>query len=254
MPRRLPLVLLIAASGALPAQAEEFRSAYTVSFMGVPVARSEFATVVEPDRFSIEGKLRASGLAQLFDETEGTVTVTGSVSEAGAVAETYRVDYTNGEKKKRTTISFKAGAVADTVNDPPLKKRTENWVELTPEHLKSVADPISATLVRAGSLGEVCARTIRVFDGEMRADFELSPAGQGEWNGQPTAACRVRFVPVAGYRTNKKSLDYLARKSRIEVEFAALGGTGLYAPVAASVGTRLGTVTIEAQALETAGN
>ncbi|HEV7254235.1 MAG TPA: DUF3108 domain-containing protein [Mesorhizobium sp.] len=251
---RLPLVLFIAAAGVLPAKAEEFRSAYTVSFMGLPVARSEFATVVEPDRFSIEGKLRASGLAKLFDETEGTVMVTGSVSEAGAVAENYRVDYTNGEKKKRTTISFKVGGVAEAVNEPPLKKRTENWVELTPEHLKSVADPISATLVRAPSLGEVCGRTIRVFDGEMRADLELSPAGQGEWNDRPTVTCRARFVPVAGYRTNRKALDYLAKKSRIEIEFTALGETGLYAPVGASVGTRLGTVTIEAEALDAAGN
>ena len=108
MPRLLP-ALLAAAFAAFPAQAEEFRSAYSVSFMGISVARSEFTTTVDANRFAIQGKLRTSGMAKIFDETVGTVAVTGSVTESGMAVEDYRLDYADGDKKKRTAIRFSGG-------------------------------------------------------------------------------------------------------------------------------------------------
>ena len=63
--------------------------------------------------------------------------------------------------------------------------------------------------------------------------------------------CRGRFVPVAGYHRGNRSLQYLSQKSRIMLKFAQLGKTGIYAPIQATIGTKVGTVTIRARRLET---
>ena len=67
----LPVKLLTAVTAlalAAPAAAEEFRSAYTTSYMGLPIARSEFTSRFEGDRFTIEGTMRTSGVARIASE------------------------------------------------------------------------------------------------------------------------------------------------------------------------------------------
>ena len=246
MTPKLALACLALPLLAVPASAESFRSAYTVSYLGMPVARSSFTTTLSGDSFSIDGTLSSAGLAKLFDSTKGTVKVSGSLGPKGTQTDDYRVDYRSGGKEKRTVVRFKGGTVTHTENVPPPRPRGEDWVALGPDDLKAVSDPIAATIVRAGSLDEVCSRTIRTYDGELRADLKLSPVERSEWNGQPTAVCKVSFEPVSGYRSTKRALRFLRDKSRMSIEFTALGATGLYAPVRASVGTEIGTIRITA--------
>ena len=60
----------------------------------------------------------------------------------------------------------------------------------------------------------------------------------------------MRFRPVSGYRKTKRALDYLKNESRILVAFAPLGKTGIYAPIHATVGTQIGTITVAARRFE----
>ena len=62
--------------------------------------------------------------------------------------------------------------------------------------------------------------------------------------------CRMHFEPVSGYRKSKRALDYLKNQSRIMVAFAPLGKTGIYAPIHATVGTQIGTITVTARRFE----
>ena len=50
--------------------------------------------------------------------------------------------------RRWSTSSFADGNVAKVINDPPLKKRGKDWVPIGPDDLKSVVDPIAATLVK----------------------------------------------------------------------------------------------------------
>ncbi len=59
-------------------------------------------------------------------------------------------------------------------------------MELLLKNLKTVADQISAVLVRAGSQSNVCERTIQMLDYERLADLIPSQASHGDWNDQPT--------------------------------------------------------------------
>jgi hypothetical protein len=248
---------LVALVVTVPASRKEglqsFRGDYSVTFLGIPVAHSTFNSTFEGNSFSVKGVLSAAGLAQLFDDTQGSVSAAGRFAGNRTQPTAFRVDYTEGKKSKMTSIRFKGGAVTRTENVPPSKKRGKSWVPLKDAHLKAVADPLSATLVRADSLDEVCGRTIKIYDGELRFDLTLSHESTETmaidgYEGE-TVTCRVRFEPVAGYRKGRKALDYLKNRSRMTITFAPLGTTGVYGPVRATVGTQIGTITVQAQRL-----
>ena len=124
-------------------------------------------------------------------------------------------------------------------------------VALAQGDLRSTTDPISGTMVRAASLDDVCNRTLKIYDGEMRADLKLAFAGRtkAEAQGYKGAAvtCSAKFIPVSGYRADRDAIQFLKNKSRIRITFAPLGDTSVYAPIHASATTEIGTVTISAR-------
>lgn len=238
---------------AVPAAADQqsFRSEYQVTLHGLPVATAHFDSVFTKDSFSVEGRLASSGLGSLFSRTRATTKVQGAIAGAGPQPRTFVSRYTQGKKKGSTTIRFKGDTVASAVNTPETK-RGSNWIPVPADELKAALDPISSTLIRAGNPAEVCNRTIRFFDGELRGDLKLSHRGTQEVNGfkEPAVACNARFVPVAGYRKGRKQLEYLKEKSRITIAFARLGNTGFYTPVDTSIGTQSGTLRITAKSIK----
>lgn len=240
------LLSILAAAGSAGA-AQTFRTDYSITLMGIPVGKASFTSVIGEDDFRIDGSLASAGMARLFDSTQGTTSVSGRLSETGMSPRSYDLNYRSDDKTQRTAIRFADGAVTQTENVPPLRVRTRDWVHLDQTHLTSVVDPISSTVVRADSPADVCNRTIRIYDGEMRADLRLAPAGAS--GGQVT--CSAKFEPVAGYRPSRSALKYLRDRSRITIAFAPLADTGFYAPVDASIGTQVGTVRIVAQSMRT---
>lgn len=229
---------------------QNFRSEYAVSFLGITLAKSSFESSFDGDSFSVSGRMSSVGIANVFDTTSGTVSANGRFSGDQTRPDAFSAKYTLNGKPKSTTIAFAKGNVTKAVNLPPPRKRTD-LVPASPAQLKAVSDPLSATLVKANGLGDICNRTIKIFDGEMRADIALAPKASGPvsmagYKGE-TVTCAGRFVPVAGYRIGNRSIEYLKNKARITVMFAPLGQTGIYAPIRASVTTKIGTVTVQAR-------
>ena len=239
-------------SGISAAAGQTYRADYTVSYLGLPIARSSFTSTLTGDTFKVEGTLSSSGIGAIFDSTEGKVSSAGRFKDGTTVPDAFAMDYRSGNKAKRTAIGFSGGTVTATENVPPLKeKNAEKWVLLGADDLKSVVDPLSATLIRASRPEEVCGRTIRVFDGEIRVDLVLQPAETDASDSEGAVTCSVKFKPVSGYRKGRKALVYLRDKSDITVAFAPVGSAGVYAPVYASVGTRIGAVTVTLSRAET---
>ena len=113
---------------------------------------------------------------------------------------------------------------------------------------------LDAFLVKADRLEDVCKGGARMFDGELRADLTLSFVSMGKASFEgfegKTVTCRLKFTPAAGYRKGRRALEFLRTKSRIMVTFAQIGETGVYAPVHATIGTRIGTITVRARRFE----
>lgn len=248
----LAIALPSAASAASP---QSFKGEYTVLFLGLSIAKSTFSSRYENGIYSIDGSVSAAGLAKLFDDTRGTVSSKGTISGQKMVPQAFRADYTSGKKASAIDIRFANGNVTSTQVIPaPGKRDPKSWVPISAGDLASVLDPMAATVIHADSLDKVCGRTVKFYDGEMRADLTLTYASKGTisvpgYKGE-TVTCRMSFEPVAGYRKGRKALDYLKNKSRMMVTFAPLGQTGVYAPIRATVGTQIGTLTISARRFE----
>ena len=232
--------LLLTAPAANSAE-QSYRANYTVTLLGLPVAKARFDSTFTARDFRIEGSLSSAGIARIFDKTTGTTKVEGRIGKEGAQPRTFSSAYKSGKKSSRTTIRYAGGRVSSVSNTPePRKGKT--WVEVRESHLRAALDPLSSTLIRTEDPGKVCNRTIQVFDGEMRIDLKLSPRkSEGE-----RITCDARFVPVSGYRQGRKQIEFLKNQSRISITFAELGETGFYTPVDASVGTQIGTLRIAA--------
>lgn len=248
------IAAIAAPSASSAAGPESFTADYSVTFLGIPVARASFTSRYEGTSYSIDGSVSSAGMAQIFDDTKGTIRASGQLSDSRLRPQSFRADYTSAKKASLVDIRFSNGTVASTKVIPAPKKRGNDWTPLRSGDLAGVADPITATVVRAESLDDVCNQTVKMYDGEMRSNLRLSYASTGSmavkgYDG-PTITCRMGFEPVSGYLKGRKALEFLKNRSKIMVTFAPLGQTGVYAPIYATVGTEIGTITIKARRFE----
>ncbi|TGP53864.1 DUF3108 domain-containing protein [bacterium M00.F.Ca.ET.230.01.1.1] len=249
------LAVTAPASSFAASSPQSFKGEYTVSFLGLSIARSTFSSRYENGVYSIDGSVSAAGLAKLFDDTRGTISSKGTISSQKMVPQAFRADYTSGKKASLVDIRFGNGNVTSTKVVPaPEKRDPKSWVPLGAGDLKSVLDPMAATVIYADSLDKVCGRTVKLYDGEMRANLTLTYASKGSisvpgYKGD-TVTCRMSFEPVAGYRKGRKALEFLKNRSRMMVTFAPLGKSSVYAPIHATVGTQIGPLTISARRFE----
>ncbi len=252
---RILLAATAIACAAPAARAESFRVDYSVSLYGLNIARSSFSSRIDADSFHIDGRLASAGVAKIFDSTKGTATVSGGFGADTASANRYLINYTSGDKKKKTEVAFSNGRVTSTENVPPPRANRKNWIDVSESDLASVTDPLSATMVRAASLNDVCTKTMKFYDGELRADLKLSfvktEAVEAKGYSGQGVTCSARFIPLGGYRGTNKSIAFLKNRSKILITFAPLGGTGVYAPIKASATTEIGTVVVTAGRFET---
>lgn len=250
-------ILLLIPSASLASEATNYRTEYNISIFGLTIAKSTMDTTISKDRYSLKGKFSSSGLARIFDQTDGSIAINGLMRSGSVIPVDYITAYQSGKKDKRTTIRFKNGNVSGFENIPPIKKHSP-WIDTTVEDLKSVLDPISAMIITAADRKSVCARSLQIFDGQTRAKIQLSDHSSKKFSAKGYSGnaitCSAKFIPVSGYQKTKKSVNYLANKSKITVSFASLNsdekGAGIYAPVAASVGTQIGTVHVTAKRFE----
>ena len=167
------LVLPQSATAALEPQ-QVFSADYAVSFLGLTVARSTVVSRFGATSYAVDGSIRSAGLAAFFDSTTARTAVSGKIGKGGVSPDSYSVDYVYGNKNKKTSLQFAKGNVVKIANSPPLPPRRQDWVAVDAKELLAVADPISATLIEAKDARSVCGRTIKAFDGEIRADLALS--------------------------------------------------------------------------------
>ncbi|MEM6460435.1 MAG: DUF3108 domain-containing protein [Pseudomonadota bacterium] len=229
---------------------QTFRADYRLSILGFKIASSTFVSNFSGDTFVMDGRVKTAGLAAMFDRTVARTQVTGRISDNGIEPLDYQLNYVSGDKAQTTAIRFKNGNVVETENVPPLKKRGAKWIPLNPNDLSAVFDPLTASMVRANSAREVCDRTIRAYDGEIRVNMKLRYAGTKPFRTKGfkgnVVRCKARFEPVSGYRKGRRALEFMKNKSRMEIAFAQVGSSNIFAPVTASIGTQVGTLRLYA--------
>lgn len=239
------------AASSLPAAAEtrSYTADYTATFLGIPVARATFTSTIANDGgLEMRGSWQSAGLARVFSRTSGNANLSARVNGRRVEPQNFQVAFNSGGRPDGVAIRFQEGSAVAVNHRRPEPDRRSTYIPITPEHLRSVVDPLSATLVRASSPGEVCNRRLSVFDGWLRADIQLRPVSTGplprhEGEG---AVCAGSFAPVAGFNADSRDMRHMRDSGDISITYAPLGDTELYAPVDASIGTRVGVVRISA--------
>ncbi|MBS9722501.1 DUF3108 domain-containing protein [Tianweitania sp. BSSL-BM11] len=246
MGQALGAAAMLSIATPVPVRAESFKAEYVVTLFGLTIARTSFTSTLDADSYAVDGTISSSGLGAIFDDTKGVVHTSGRLRKNEPQPTTHMLDYSSGKKKQRTTVRFENGQVVATENVPPPKPRRHGWVPLGAGDLTDVVDPLTATLVRAASLDEVCNRTVHIYDGELRADLTLTyaskaPVTVGDFKGE-SVTCTVRFKPISGYRKGSKTMEYLSAGHDMSVTFARMGDTSFFVPLRGEVETRIGTV------------
>lgn len=243
-------VALAAIIPVLHAGAQEtaiHQAEYRVSFIGLPVARATFTTVFQGDAFTVAGEMASAGVANIVGRTSGSTSVTGTRADDHLQPDSYVVAYSSGDDDHKMEVDFDGGAVVSARLTPEKKRTREDWIPVPEEHLREVLDPVSSLMIPAG--GDICDRTLPIFDGETRFDVHLSRAGTTTFRTEgyegEAIVCEARAEPKSGYHAEHSSVEFV-RKASVEIWFARNVEADLYAPVYARVPTKLGPVTITA--------
>ncbi len=207
---------------------------------------------VQGGQYRMRGDGNFSVLEGLVFKWQGALAGAGQVTEAGPEPASYSFNYTAGKKSERLRITFGQGYVKH-VTIAPRRRTVPGTIPVRKEQLEGVLDPLSGTFLTARSANpngdlSVCNQLLPVFDGTARFDLVLKPkkrvrvdnAGTGSYSG-PAAVCRVRFIPIAGYRPNDAAIETLRQSNEIEVWLIPVRGTQMYVPYRIVMPTPAGT-------------
>lgn len=246
-PKRWAIVAagVVAAMVTTAAHATQYASEYSITAFGLKIASTSLEARIDGDSYDIAGQMTTAGVVRLFSTTAGNLTASGAYSAASIRPSAFDLRYRDNGKDKRIRLGFNGGTLDSVERTPPPSKGAD-WIAVSGAQLADVVDPIAASLIPAASLRQVCDRTVRLYDGALRADIEMRykrtvPFSAKGFRGE-VVTCQARFVPLAGYNRSKRELTQLRDKGRIEASFAPVAGTNLYAPV--KVRVRLGATTI----------
>lgn len=231
-------------TGAAHAAETRFETDFTITLHGLTVARAGFTGTVDGDRFEIDGKLSSAGIARIFSRTDASARTSGRISVGAVQPDSFRLNYAQDGTSSRTAIAFRNGNAVSTDVEPKPKAASKKIIPIAAADLKSVADPMAATLLARGTADQICGRTLRIYEGGTRIDVQLSPKATGFVYGAGNRAvtCSGRFIPVAGMERGNTTYDFMRDKADMEFVYVPTGPGGLHMLYSLSARTEIGTV------------
>jgi hypothetical protein len=236
-----------------PAAAMRVVAIYRVDLADFNLGDFRFTTLLKGPDYQMRGEGHFSMLGGLIYNWRGTTASSGKVTNSGPEPAVYALSYVDGGESAQLRVSFDGGVVTQ-VSTLPKKKPTPRAIPITKEQLAGVLDPMSAAFLRARSDNpngdsKVCDQTIPVFDGEWRFDLLLSPKRRVRLRKETStgysgyaAVCRVKFIPISGYRPDDPDIKLMSQSDAIEVWLVSLPGTAMYVPYRIVLPTDAGSV------------
>jgi hypothetical protein len=203
-------------------------------------------------RYTMQANAKFELLKGLLFRGGGTTRSAGVLTDKGPKPSVFEVSYKGGDKEEERFMRFANGAVSD-FSIVPAKRPNPHNVPLDEKQLVNVLDPLSAAFLSIHSdlpPGDpaLCRRTVRVFDGQQRFDIVLSPKRTDKLlDGAPSdipesvAVCRVKYVPVSGYRPDNAGVQFMTKTDDVEVWLASVPQERLYLPYRIVVPTAMGS-------------
>jgi hypothetical protein len=242
-----------------PAAAEpdvELSAAYSVRLAILPIAFATgtlTATLPDVGRYTVDFGAQGMGFA-MSGKAVGTVFPDGLSPISAAI------DSQDSSEKRSIRIAMSRGRVRREIVTPPVPYRADR-VPITPAHRNGVIDPVSALMMPVkGAPGDAgnCDRTLPIFEGTERFDIKLSYLRTEQvktlkgYEG-PAIVCKANYKAIAGHR-KQPQVAYMENNQTMEAWLVPIAGTQMLAPWKVSLGTRIGTMIIEATEFTSSGD
>jgi hypothetical protein len=192
----------------------------------------------------------------LVSSAKGETTASGAITLGRLAPATYATISANSKMVRTVRMGMNAGNVRAVEITPPIIDDSPDRVPVTEADRRNIIDPMSAVVMPVPSgqplVGPAaCNRSIPIFDGYSRFNINLSYVGTRQVTAKgyvgPVSVCAVRYVPVAGYRRNRKATQFMTNNNQMEVWLAPIASARVAVPFRISVMTQLGTTIIEAE-------
>ena len=239
---------------------------YKIQFNGFNIGKFSFLSQADKSGYqaTTSAKLRAFfGVLRW----KGTSHAKGKLGRLRPRPAAYSYTYRSKSKRGSLSMKFRGSTIASVTSVPPTRPSSKR-VPVKPTHLKGVLDPLSAVIAltkaqpaRRGS--NPCKRTLAIFDGWQRFNLVFSyhrqiriPASRSGGASVSAYVCRVRYVPISGYKPKNKTTRYMAKTTGIEVVLRPVPEAGILVPYKITVPTIIGSATAVARriAITTSGH
>ena len=228
---------------------------YTVTLAGIPIGSGSWAIDIADTQYTATASGSTSGLLRAFTGGQGNGTAHGTLNGGQLLSSVYASTISSRKKIDAIRITINNGNVKDFRVDPPQDEDPER-VPITEAHQRGVLDPMTASLVRMPVNGdllspEACQRTLAIFDGRLRYDFQfafkrMDKVKASKGYAGPVVVCAAYFSPVAGYVPSRATIKYLSKQRDMEIWLAPIAGTRVLVPYRAQGPTPIGQAVLEA--------
>lgn len=225
---------------------------YTIRFAGIKLGKFEVWSNLNEESYSLRGKGKLKFITGLLFEIKGGTTSAGAVTKNGPKPTSFTFDFKTKKHHGKLAMIFKGDAVSQVTAQPPFVENPKD-IPVTAAHVKGVLDPMSAmfftaTATKRNADGSICPGRIPIFDGKQRFDLHLSyiktvqvkKRGKRGYRG-PAVVCRIKYVPIAGYKPGNSGIKFMMDTDKIEVWLIRVPKNGMYVPYYISIPTPYGT-------------
>jgi hypothetical protein len=262
MRRGLILSVVVAATiagGANTAAAQaRLDAAYSVYLTGIPIGQGALILDVTENGFAAAGSAKSTGLVRIVSKGDGTASVRGTFMNSRVLSSIFSLQSTSGSQSEKIDVTINNGVAQEFKVTPEKPEQSQGPRDpVTSALRKGVLDPMSAGLIIVPGIGDTlqpdsCNRTLPIFDARYRYNFVLSylrtenaPKKINGYSG-PVLVCQVRYVPIAGHRTDRPQVRQMAENRDLFVWLAPVAGTRVLVPIKVSISTLVGTMIVEA--------
>lgn len=257
------LTVTLSAAEPLKAAPEHSRLAavYEIRFAGLKLGKFEVWSNVNEESYSLRGKGHLKFITGLIFEISGGTTSTGAVTDNGPRPMSFAFDFDTGKHKGELAMKFEGDSVSHVMAKPPFVDHPKD-IPVTAAHVKGVLDPLSAMFFTAKASnpnpdGSVCPKRVPVFDGKQRFDLVLShkrtvqvkKRKKGGYGG-PAIVCRIKYIPIAGYKPDNSGVKYMEERDDIEVWLIPVPNEDMYVPYHVVLPTPIGKATATTAAFQ----
>ncbi len=256
--RRILLAALVAtpvAATAAHAADTTLKADYLITIAGITIGK-----VNAEGRFTSAGYAatisgQTYGVSRFVSDAHAVLAGNGRIRGSHVTPATYNLDTNEKGFETHVSMAMRGGSIVDLSAAPHLLPYPDR-VPVTSRHKRNVVDPVGAFMVAVNQPQAVtgvsaCNRTVKIFDGWQRYDVKLTfkqskhvnSSDPGAYSGE-VFICGARYVPVAGHRPDRKSVQYMADNKRLEVWLVPVDGTRVLVPYRILIGTQMGDLVI----------